>query len=53
MFKDYNMNQVVMPLDMEMKLQKNVIVYAVNELTESIPEEAFAGFLRRRAVQYH
>jgi len=46
MFKDYNMNQVVLPLNMEMKLQKNDIAYAVNELTESIPEEAFAGFLR-------
>ncbi|WHX25346.1 IS1182 family transposase [Virgibacillus halodenitrificans] len=46
MFKDYNMNQVVLPIDMEMKLQKNDIAYAVNELTESIPEEAFAGFLR-------
>ncbi|MBM7542164.1 transposase [Amphibacillus cookii] len=46
MFKDYNINQVVLPLDMEMKLQENDIAYAVNELTESIPEEAFAGFLR-------
>lgn len=25
MFKDYNMNQVVMPLDMEMKLQKMIL----------------------------
>ncbi|AIF45700.1 hypothetical protein X953_19445 [Virgibacillus sp. SK37] len=33
------MNQVVLPLDMEMKLQKNDIAYAVNELTESIPGE--------------
>lgn len=46
MFKNYNINQVVLPLDMEMKLQKNDIAYAVNALTESIPEEAFAGFLR-------
>jgi len=46
MFKNYNMDQVVLPLDMEMKLDKNDIAYAVNELTESIPEEAFAGFLR-------
>jgi len=46
MFKNYNMNQVVLPLDMEMKLDKNDIAYAVNELTESIPEETFAGFLR-------
>ncbi len=44
MFKEYNMNQVVLPLDMEMKLQKNDIAYAVNDLAESIPEEAFAVF---------
>lgn len=54
MFKDYNINQVVLPLDMEMKLQKNDIAYTVNELTESIPEEAFAGFLRETGCPaYH
>ena len=39
---------------MEMKLQKNDIVYAVNGLTESIPEEVFAGFLRETGCPaYH
>lgn len=46
MFKDYNMNQVILPLDLEMKLQENDIAYAVHELVEQIPDEAFTGFLR-------
>ncbi|TXL57380.1 transposase, partial [Cerasibacillus terrae] len=47
MFKHYTMNQVVLPLDLEIKLQENDIAYTVHELVESIPDEAFAGFLRQ------
>ena len=47
MFQHYTMNQVVLPLDLEIKLQENDIAYTINELVESIPEEAFAGFLRQ------
>ncbi len=43
MFKEYTMNQLILPLDMEMKLQKDDIAYAVNDLVESIPQEAFTG----------
>ncbi|WP_212920071.1 transposase, partial [Ornithinibacillus bavariensis] len=46
MFKHYTMNQVILPLDLEIKLQENDIAYTVNELVESIPEEAFDRFLR-------
>lgn len=46
MFKDYNMNQVVLPLDLEIKLQENDIAYAINDLVESIPNEALDLFLR-------
>ncbi|MTT33352.1 IS1182 family transposase [Terrilactibacillus sp. BCM23-1] len=46
MFKDYNMNQVILPLDFERKLQENDIAYAVNDLVEKIPDEAFVCFLR-------
>ncbi len=42
MFKHYTMNQVVLPLDLEIKLQENDIAYTVHELVESIPDEAFA-----------
>src|SRR5699024_4180763 len=45
MFKHYTMNQVVLPLDLEIKLQENDIAYAVNDVVENIPDEAFASFL--------
>ncbi len=46
MFKHYTMNQVVLPLDLEIKLQENDIAYAVNDVVENIPDEAFVDFLR-------
>lgn len=54
MFKDYNMNQVVLPLDLEVKLQKNDVAFHVHHLVESIPNEAFAPFLRNEGCPpYH
>lgn len=54
MFKNYNMNQVVLPLDLEIKLQENDIAYAVNHVVESIPDEAFAVFSRETGCPaYH
>ncbi|WP_078378710.1 hypothetical protein [Sutcliffiella halmapala] len=38
MFKDSTMNQVILPLDLEMKLQENDVAYAVHDLVEQIPE---------------
>ncbi|MGG1688426.1 IS1182 family transposase [Pseudalkalibacillus sp. NRS-1564] len=46
MFKEYNMNQVILPMDLGMKLQENDIAYAVHDLVEQIPDEAFSRFLR-------
>jgi transposase len=46
MFKNYNMNQVVLPLDLEVKLQNNDIAFHVHHLVESIPNEAFETYLR-------
>ena len=40
------MNQVILPLDLEIKLQENDIAFAVNDLVESIPNEAFDIFVR-------
>ncbi|MFB4165955.1 transposase, partial [Alteribacillus sp. JSM 102045] len=54
MFKHYTMNQVILPLDLEIKLQENDIAYAVNDVVESIPDEAFTGFLRKTGCPaYH
>ncbi|WP_404458852.1 IS1182 family transposase [Oceanobacillus kapialis] len=54
MFKHYTMNQVILPLDLEMKLQENDIAYAVNHVVESIPEDSFAEFFRETGCPaYH
>jgi transposase len=54
MFKDYNMNQLVLPLDLEVKLQKNDIAFHVHHLVESIPHEALEPFLRNEGCPaYH
>ncbi|WP_394239605.1 IS1182 family transposase [Niallia oryzisoli] len=54
MFKDYNMNQLVLPVDLEVKLQKNDIAFHVHHLVESIPHEAFEPFLRNEGCPaYH
>ena len=54
MFKYYTMNQVVLPLDLEIILSKNDIVFAVNDLIESIPDEAFESFSRKTgSPAYH
>lgn len=54
MFKYYNMNQVVLPLDLEMKLQENDIAFTVNDVVEQIPDEAFIRFSRETGCPaYH
>src|SRR5699024_7268912 len=54
MFKHYTMNQVVLPLDLEIKLDNNNIAFAVNDLIESIPDEAFESFSRKTGTPaYH
>jgi transposase len=48
------MNQVILPLNLEMKLQENDIAFAVHHLVEQIPDDAFAGFLRKTGCPaYH
>ncbi|HSN67525.1 MAG TPA: hypothetical protein VLS94_12860, partial [Fusibacter sp.] len=46
MFKNYNMNQLVLPLDLEIRLQENDIAFTVHHLVESIPDDAFEPFIR-------
>jgi transposase len=48
------MNQVVLPLDLEVKLQENDIAFTVHDLVEQIPNEAFVSFLRETGCPaYH
>lgn len=54
MYKNYNMNQLVLPIDLEVKLQENDIAFVINDLVEGIPEEAFENFLRKTGrPSYH
>ncbi|TCI23942.1 IS5/IS1182 family transposase, partial [Exiguobacterium sp. SH5S4] len=46
MYKKYTMNQLVLPLDLEVRLQENDIAFAVHDLVEQIPDEAFEPFWR-------
>lgn len=36
MYKNYNMNQVVLPMDIEMKLKETDIAFHIHHLVESI-----------------
>ena len=47
MFKNYNMNQLVLPLNLEVKLHEQDIAFAIHHLVESIPNEAFQTFFRQ------
>lgn len=48
------MNQLVLPLDLEVKLQLNDIAFHVHHLVESIPHKAFEPFLRNEGCPaYH
>src|SRR5690606_23710499 len=54
MYKNYNMNQLVLPINLEVKLQDNVIAFVINDLVESIPDEAFHNFLQKTGrPSYH
>ena len=44
MHKNYNMKQVILPLDLEIMIPEDDICFAIHELTESMPEEKFTTF---------
>ena len=37
MYKEYTMNQLVLPLDLEVRLPENDIAFAVHDLVEQTP----------------
>jgi transposase len=54
MYKNYNMNQLVLPINLEVKLQDNDIAFVINDLVESIPDEVFHNFFRKTGrPSYH
>lgn len=51
MFKDYNMNQLVLPLDLEVRLQENDIAFAVHHIVADAgygSQENYQDILMRR-----
>ena len=44
MHKNYNMKQVILPLDLEIMMPEDDICFAIHELIESMPEEKFTTF---------
>lgn len=54
MYKDYNMDQVVLPLDLEMKIEENDIAFSVHHMVEQIPDQAFSSFVKETGCpSYH
>ncbi|MBC1472015.1 hypothetical protein [Listeria seeligeri] len=50
MYKNHNINQLILPLDLEMKLDEKDIAFAIHHLVESIPEEAFHSFRKTQGT---
>ncbi len=44
MYKEYNINQIYLPLNIEIKLEENDIAFAINQLIESIPDEIYTTY---------
>ncbi len=54
LYKIYNINQLVLPLDLEIKLEEKDIAFALHHLVKSIPEEAFHSFKKEQGTTaYH
>lgn len=54
MFRDYNMNQLVLPLDLEVKLRENDIAFSIHHLVDSIPSDALNSFVHSNGCPaYH
>ena len=48
MYKNYKINKLVLPLNLEIKIQDNDIARHVNNLVESIPKKAFDKYYKER-----
>ncbi|PNZ38177.1 hypothetical protein CD134_04820 [Staphylococcus lutrae] len=48
MYKNYNMFQLTLPIETEMSFPENDIVFIINKLVESIPQEAFNPYYSQR-----
>lgn len=54
MYRDYTMNQVVLPMDLETILPENDLAFAIHAFVKSLPDTAFAGYYQQFGrPQYH
>ncbi|EGQ0375137.1 transposase [Staphylococcus pseudintermedius] len=54
MYKNYNMFQLTLPIETEMSFPENDVVFIINKLVESIPQEAFnPHYSQRGPSSYH
>ncbi|WP_413481945.1 transposase, partial [Mammaliicoccus vitulinus] len=54
MYKNYNISQLTLPLDIEVLIPENDIAHFVNQIVETIPNEEFYEFTHvRGASSYH
>ncbi len=54
MYKDYNINQLVLPMNLEIKIKENDIALHINNLVESIPQKTFSKYLKTTGCpSYH
>lgn len=54
MYKDYNMNQLVLPLEIEYIIPKTDIAHTINEFVESMPGSVFENYYKTEGrPSYH
>ena len=54
MYKNYNMNQITLPMDLEVLIPANDISITIHNLVESIPNTVFENFRTNQgASSYH
>ncbi|PCF65015.1 transposase [Staphylococcus intermedius] len=44
MYKNYNLFQLTLPIEIEMSFPENDVAFVINKLVESIPQEAFNSY---------
>lgn len=49
MYENYNMFQLTLPIETEMSFPENDVVFIINNLVESIPQEAFNPYYSQRS----
>ena len=46
MYQNYTINQLCLPIDLEIKLEENDFAHAIVQFVDSIPDEVFLPYYR-------